>query len=517
MEPKADAGNAESLRRTRILIVEDSKLQADLLEYVLIQHGYEVASARNGVEALEMVGSANPFIIISDIVMPVMDGFEFCRKIKSEEKLKEIPVILLTALSDPEDVLKGLESGADGFITKPYDEDYLLSQISRVILNQHMRDSSKNESGVEILFKGQRYSISSERKQILDLLLSTYETAVMKNHQLKELKEELEVLNESLERKVDQRTTALVAEIVERKKAEEELRKHREHLEELVEERTAELRKINEQLCREIAERKEAEVKIQQLNEELEHHARDLEVANKDLESFSYSVSHDLKAPLRAISGFSQIVMERFAPGLQPEAARLLGFVRDNTAKMNQLIDEILAFSKAGRGEIRVGEIDIDRLVGTLVEELKPLWEGRTLAFSIKPLKPAYGDAGAVRQVFFNLISNSLKFTRPKESATIEIGSDEVGSEVVYYVHDNGVGFDGDHAEMLFGIFRRLHSAKEFEGTGIGLAIVKRIVTKLGGRVWAKGETGKGATLYFTLPKAGFRTSPAAAGRNDPT
>ncbi len=503
MESRGKTENPMTGGKIRILIVEDSKLQADLLEYVLTQNRYEVATARNGIEALELIAAVKPLVVISDIVMPEMDGFELCRRIKSDDTTRDIPVMLLTALSDTEDVLKGLECGADSFITKPYNEDYLLAQISHVILNLHMRDDAAGESGVEILFKGQKFLITSERRQILDLLLSTYETAVAKNRQLKELKEELEVLNESLERKVDQRTTALVAEIVERKKAEEELKKHREHLEVLVEERTGELRSINEQLSREIADRKEAEKLVQRLNADLEHRARDLEIANRDLESFSYSVSHDLKAPLRAVSGFSQILVERHRSGLQPEAARLLSLVQENAARMGQLIDEILAFSKAGRGEIRAGEIDIERLVASLVEELRPLWEGRALTFKIQTLLPAYGDAGAVRQVFFNLVSNSIKFTRPRESAIIEIGCQAGGGENTYYVCDNGVGFDGRHVNRLFGLFRRLHGQKEFEGTGIGLAIVKRIVGKLGGRVWAEGDVGKGATFYFTLPAAG--------------
>ncbi len=496
---------AGTLQQTRILVVEDSRLQADLLEYILTQNRYEVACARNGLEAMEMINDSKPFLIISDIVMPLMDGFELCRKIKADDRLRDVPVMLLTALSDPEDVLKGLECGADCFITKPYDETYLLAQISHVILNRHLREEYTSEPPLEILFKGQKYLITSARRQILDLLLSTYDTAVVKNRQLKDLKEELEMLNESLERKVDQRTTALVSEIVERKKAEEELRRHREHLEETVEARTVELRAANERLSSEVAERREAEKKIQRLNTDLERHAKDLEIANKDLESFSYSVSHDLKAPLRAVSGFSEILMERYAVELPPEAARLLGLVHDNAKKMGQLIDEILAFSKAGRGEVRAADIDVEKVVASLVEELKPLWEGRSLVFEIKPLRPARGDAGAVRQVFYNLLSNSIKFTRPKPAATIEIGSDEQGMENIYYVRDNGVGFDHRQVDRLFGIFRRLHSPKDFEGTGIGLAIVKRIVNKLGGKVWAEGEEDKGATFFFSLPKAGSR------------
>ena len=215
----------ESMSPADILIVEDSPTQAEELQYILEKNGYCVVAAHNGREALDMLLTKKPILVISDIVMPEMDGFELCRRIKGNDALKEIPVILLTALSDPEDVLRGLECGADNFIIKPYDGSYLIARVHHMLINTELRKESKLQIGVEIFFKEQKYFITSERQQILDLLLSTYETAVMKNCELKVVQEKLEALNEQLEEKVEERTAALIAEIEERKKAEEDLRK----------------------------------------------------------------------------------------------------------------------------------------------------------------------------------------------------------------------------------------------------------------------------------------------------
>src|SRR3990170_786229 len=207
-----------------ILIVEDSPKQAEQLKYLLERHGYAVTAAANGKEALAAGRRRKPTIAISDIIMPDMDGYQLCRQIKADENLKDIPVILLTSLSNPTDVIKGLESGADNFIMKPYNEEYLLSRINYIIANRELRKSEKLEIGIEILFAGQKYFINSERRQILDLLLSTYEIAPNKNVELINAQDKLKVLNEQLERKVEERTAVLTAEIAELKRAEAKLK-----------------------------------------------------------------------------------------------------------------------------------------------------------------------------------------------------------------------------------------------------------------------------------------------------
>jgi signal transduction histidine kinase len=236
------------------------------------------------------------------------------------------------------------------------------------------------------------------------------------------------------------------------------------------------------------------------MTERVQEHTVQLEAANKELEAFSYSVSHDLRAPLRAIDGFSRALLEDYTDKLDEEGKRYLNIIESNTQKMGQLIDDLLLFSRLGRQELRASGIDMGKLAKTVSEELKLAVPERKLAFNINTLIPAQGDQAMIRQVFFNLLSNAVKFTRPKEKALIEVDGRIEGNENVYTVKDNGVGFDMQYVGKLFGVFQRLHSASEFEGTGVGLAIVQRIIHRHGGRVWAEGTVNEGSTFHFTLP-----------------
>jgi len=250
-----------------------------------------------------------------------------------------------------------------------------------------------------------------------------------------------------------------------------------------------------------LAERIEKVRQLNQLNRDLENSAIQLHEANEELEAFAYSVSHDLRVPLRAIDGFSRILMEDYGDSLDEEGNRLISIVRDNTEKMGDLIDDILLLSRVGRQKMKGFEIDMEYLVRNVWEDLRPDWDGKEIELIIDDLPNAQGDRILMAQVFQNLLSNSIKFTRNKNPALIEVGAQDYKDEIIYYVKDNGAGFDMKYIDKLFGLFQRLHTAEEFEGTGVGLSIVQRIIKRHGGQVWGEGEPFKGATIYFTLPK----------------
>jgi len=229
---------------------------------------------------------------------------------------------------------------------------------------------------------------------------------------------------------------------------------------------------------------------------------RALRETNAELEAFSYSVSHDLRAPLRAIHGFARILLEDHGKELEPEAKRVLGVIDENTRRMGQLIDALLSFSRLGRKELETTRIDMTDLVRVVAEEVRRAAGERPLDITVGPLPTAVGDRELLRQAVTNLLDNAAKFTLHRAPGRIEVGHRADGAETVYYVKDNGAGFDPRYAGKLFGVFQRLHRVDEFEGTGVGLAIVQRIVQRHGGRVWAEGQPDAGATFFFTLPGA---------------
>jgi light-regulated signal transduction histidine kinase (bacteriophytochrome) len=269
---------------------------------------------------------------------------------------------------------------------------------------------------------------------------------------------------------------AFVRDISARKAGEAELNGYRQHLEELVTARTADLAQANLALGD----------------------------ANNELEAFAYSVSHDLRAPLRAIDGFSQILVEDYGDSLDPKGRHVIEVVRDGTTKMGRLIDDILDFSRIGRKDLVKSNTDMTALVTETLRDLGPEMAGRSIDMQVGTLPHVCGDPRMLQRVWANLLDNAVKFTGRQPHALIEVGARAGNGETVFFVKDNGAGFDMQYVDKLFGTFQRLHGAQEFPGTGIGLAIVKRIITKHGGRVWAEGKIGSGATVHFALPRVGL-------------
>jgi PAS domain S-box-containing protein len=256
-------------------------------------------------------------------------------------------------------------------------------------------------------------------------------------------------------------------------------------------------------LSLDITQRKKAEEAIGKLNEELEHRVAqrtsELEAANKELEAFTYSVSHDLRAPLRHIDGFSRLLLDEYSAQLPEEARRYLTRVREGTLRMGQLVDDLLNLTRVGRQELRVQLTGLNSLLAEVRSGLQAETEGREIEWKVGSLPFVECDPALMKQVLANLLANAAKFTRPRSPAVIEVGTLAGNGGPTVFVRDNGVGFSMKYADKLFGVFQRLHRAEDFPGTGVGLATVRRIIHKHGGRIWAESELNKGATFYFTL------------------
>lgn len=410
-----------SFENGHVLAVEDSLVQAKKIKYFFEQNDIPSVICSNGKEAYEAAKEKKPVLIISDIMMPVMDGYELCKKIKQDPELFDIPFILLTSLGDPLDIIKGLQAGADNFITKPYDSDYLLSRINYLIANRHIRKMGSGDMSIEIVFQNQTFLINSDKKQILDLLLSVYEAAVNKNTHLIEAQRQLEMMNENLN------------------------------------------------------------------------------AANKELEAFSHTVSHDLKSPLNAVIGFADLLKIDYEGVLDEDGQSYLDYIIQAGRNMAQLIEDLLAFSQSGRVEIVPKEINLSEMAASICKDLRAMNYVAQYDVKIDDGIVVNADPKMMHVALNNLIGNALKYSQKQAAPTIHIGSFESNGKNVIFVRDNGAGFDMQKADTLFRPFIRLHSNQEFQGTGVGLSTVKRVVERHGGAIWFESEPNKGATFYFTI------------------
>ncbi|HET6568830.1 MAG TPA: response regulator [Rhodothermales bacterium] len=413
---------APSERQVNILIVDDRQENIIALEAILGDMGYTIVTAHSGHEVLRAVLEQEFAVILLDVRMPDMDGFETATLLRQREQTLHTPIIFLTAGDNSsEKVFRGYSVGAVDYMSKPFDPVILRTKVG--------------------------------------VFVELYQKSL-----------QLQMLNQDLE--------------------------HR------VEERTQQLQETNRELTREVAERRKAEGEVRALNTDLENRVRErtaeLEIANEELRSFSYSVSHDLRAPLRKIEAFSRMLVEEHADGLDKGGHEYLKRICVACKRMEELIDDVLKLSQITGSEMTREQVNLSGIAHDIAADLQQSDPDRRAVFQIQDGIRAHGDRRLIRLALQNLMDNAWKFTSKEPEARIEFGVN-LNGKPVYFVKDNGVGFDNAHRAKLFTPFARLHKSTEFPGTGIGLAIVQRVIQRHGGTVSADSEKGGGATFSFTL------------------
>ncbi len=439
-----------------ILIAEDSATQRHLLQVHLEKAGFSVVAAKDGQEALTLATSGQlPDLVVTDIVMPVMDGYQLCRELKSLEALRHVPVVLLTALSDPRDIIAGLQCGADNFIGKPFTEDYLLSRVREVLANRELIAREQPDGSVQVKAGGQTYTINAAKPQVLDLLLSVYDAALRRNRELQRAERELLKLNRELEQKFHDR----------------------EHL-----------------LERERAARAEAER------------------ANRMKEEFLATVSHELRTPLSAISGWAQFLRQG-SPG-PDEVHEALEVIERNAWTQTQIVEDLLDMSRIVSGKLRlqVTEVDLPKVVRAGMETVRTAAEARGVEL-VARLDPAVsrlqGDEARLQQVVWNLVNNAVKFTPSGGTVTVSLRPARAGVEIE--VADTGAGIEPEFLPHVFDRFRQSDASitRKHGGLGLGLSIVKHLAESHGGSVSVTSDgPGRGATFAVWLPLTGLKPTP---------
>ncbi|MEX2271446.1 MAG: response regulator [Vicinamibacterales bacterium] len=539
-----------------ILIVEDSPTQAQRLKHLLLQRGYHVTHAANGRVALDMVQHHKPDMVISDVIMPEMDGYELCRRLKSDPVLGDLPVILVTTLSDPGDVIRGLECRADNFILKPYDERYLVSRVQFVLLNRQMRQAEQGGLAVEIFFHGEKHVITADRMQILNLLLSTYEAAIERN---KELTRAKEALIESEERTrlivstahdpfVGMDSTGAINEwnaaaekvfgwsrdeVIGRPMRDimippEYRAAHDAGLAHLL--RTGEgpilnarveltaLRRDGEMVpieltvwpiqtgdtpifnafIRDITEQKRAAAAVQQAMAEAER-------ANRAKSGFLSRMSHDLRTPLNAILGFAQLLEMDAATSEHREGVR---HILKAGSHLLELINEVLDIARIESGHLSLSPepVGLGDVVQHVVDLVRPLAAEREISFDVDTRalegRTVFADRQRLNQVLLNLVANAVKYNRDK--GRISIACEDVAERHVRIkVSDTGAGIPAEKLNLLFQPFERLGAEEtRVEGTGLGLTLAKALTEAMGGTLGVQSEIDHGSTFWVELALA---------------
>ncbi len=551
---KAKTDEDFSAHNHTILVIDDEPANLATVVDCLAGIGFQIEVAQAGETGLELARQTQPNLILLDVMLPGIDGLETCRRLKADESTCEIPVIFMTVLTRVEDKVRGFEVGGVDYITKPFQQEEVLA---RVITHLRLRDLTRRlkEANESLERRVEKRTIAltqannelqaeiAERKRVEAALRDSEERMRLTMEAVNigswdwdvkndiwsaspiyytmlgyEPKSEPADRDEWLERvHPDDRAIVekKIQDVLTRDFAEHRYEARLKHADGTYrwqyvygfgierDEKGQVTRMLGIRL--DITERKQAEEQIRKLNQQLEQRVADrtiqLEAANKELEAFAYSVSHDLRAPLRHIDGFLELLRKRTNEDIDERSRHYVTNISDAARRMSQLIDDLLAFSRMGRDELSKTPVNLGALVQEVIQEFEPEMQDRVIHWSITNLPTVTGDQAMLRLVLVNLLSNALKFTRDCKSAEIEIGCQVNGKEVITFIRDNGVGFDMAYADKLFGVFQRLHYSNEFEGTGIGLANVRRIINRHGGRVWAEGATNHGATFYFSLPQ----------------
>jgi PAS domain S-box-containing protein len=543
----ADGTSASSFHGgpINILIVDDDPKNLTVLETVLDNPGYRLVRAESADQALLALVSEEFALLILDIRMPVMSGFELAQLIKERKKTARVPIIFLTAYYDDEDqyMLTGYSAGAVDYLHKPVNPAVLRSKVA-VFADLH----HKNRALLAEVVERRR-----AEEQLRELNATLEQRVTERTDALRESEERFRMVADNMSQL--SWTCDLLGNVTWYNKrwleytglTFEEMKgwdwkkvQHPDHVDRVVArvERSGEkgepwedtfplrgldgtyrwflsralpIRDAEGRIIRwfgtntDITELREMQVSLRESEERLKKHTSALAEINKELESFSYSVSHDLRAPLRTIVAFNHILEEDHSPHLNDDARRCVTIVHKAAVEAGQLIDDLLEFSRLGRRDLTVHVVSMTDLAQEAADELKVFQEGRKIDMLVVDLPPCQGDRRLLKLVWTNLIENAVKYTKYRHEARIEVGwmPDDASAEAVtYYVKDDGVGFDMKYSHKLFGVFQRLHKKEDFDGTGVGLAIVQRIVQRHGGRVWAEGTVDGGATFFFSLRKA---------------
>jgi two-component system NtrC family sensor kinase len=525
-------------RSTTVLIIDDSPTFREELKSVLKSSGYAVVTAGTGEDGLRVAVDARPAVIVVDGILPGIDGSTVIRRIRADAALRSTPCILLTGSEERSDELKALDAGADAYVRKEENTQIILARVTAVLRSagspSAVRTTSSlfgpkriltvddsltylHEVGEQLRREGydviparsgdealELLSVQSVDCILLDLVmpgLSGQETCrrikgsaawrdipLIMHTSLEEQSAMIEGINAGADDYIAKSSDlevlcARVRAQLRRKQFEDENRNIREQL----------LQKEVEVVAANSA-RELAEIRATFVDE--------LKSKNIELEAFSYSVSHDLRAPLRSIDGFSKLLLVGYADKLDAKGQDYLRLVRESAQRMGELIDDLLLLSRVGRVDLSRDQIDLSEIARVISEELKKKDPDRHVKWCIEEHLLVEADSGLMRVAFENLLGNAWKFTAKVSAPRIEVQTEQQEGVRVFFVRDNGAGFNMQHAEKLFSPFQRLHTESEFEGTGIGLATVHRIVDRHGGRIWADSAVDHGATFYFTIPRA---------------